>query len=56
MNVLVSGATGYLGAVAAEAPAMRGHEVLGLARSERCASALRVRATSSALWATSVTR
>ena len=34
---------GYLGVVAAEALAMRGHEVLGLARSERNASALRVR-------------
>ena len=43
MKVLVTGATGYLGAVAAEAPAMRGHEVLGLARSERSANALRVR-------------
>ncbi len=43
MKVLVTGATGYLGAVAAEALAMRGHEVLGLARSERSASALRVR-------------
>ena len=43
MKVLVTGATGYLGAVAAEASAMRGHEVLGLARSERSASALRVR-------------
>jgi nucleoside-diphosphate-sugar epimerase len=43
MKVLVTGATGYLGAVAAEALAMRGHEVLGLARSARSASALRVR-------------
>ena len=32
MKVLVTGATGYLGAVAAEALAARGHQVLGLAR------------------------
>jgi uncharacterized protein YbjT (DUF2867 family) len=43
MKVLVTGATGYLGAVAAEALAMRGHEVSGLARSDRSASALRER-------------
>jgi uncharacterized protein YbjT (DUF2867 family) len=43
MKVLVTGATGYLGAVAAEVLATRGHQVLGLARSERSASALRVR-------------
>lgn len=41
MKVLVTGATGYLGAVAAEALATRGHQVLGLARSDRSASALR---------------
>ena len=43
MKVLVTGATGYLGAVAAEALATRGHQVLGLARSERSANALRKR-------------
>ena len=43
MKVLVTGATGYLGAVAAEALARRGHQVLGLARSERSANALRKR-------------
>jgi nucleoside-diphosphate-sugar epimerase len=43
MKVLVTGATGYLGAVAAEALATRGHQILGLARSERSASALRMR-------------
>jgi nucleoside-diphosphate-sugar epimerase len=43
MKVLVTGATGYLGAVAAEALAIRGHQVLGLARSERSANALRKR-------------
>jgi nucleoside-diphosphate-sugar epimerase len=43
MKVLVTGATGYLGAVAAEASAMRGHEVLGRARSERSANTLRKR-------------
>jgi len=43
MKVLVTGATGYLGAVAAEALATRGHQVLGLARSERSANALRTR-------------
>src|SRR4051794_36858437 len=43
MKVLVTGATGYLGAAAAEAMAARGHQVLGLARSERSASALRER-------------
>ena len=55
MKVLVTGATGYLGAVAAEALATRGHQVLGLARSERSTSALRS-AASSQLWATSATR
>jgi nucleoside-diphosphate-sugar epimerase len=43
MKVLVTGATGYLGAVAAEALATRGHQVSGLARSERSAGALRKR-------------
>ena len=43
MKVLVTGATGYLGTVAAEALATRGHEVSGLARSDRSASALRER-------------
>src|SRR5258705_6665474 len=43
MKVLVTGATGYLGAVAAEALATRGHQVLGLAGSERSANALRER-------------
>ena len=43
MKVLVTGATGYLGAVAAEALSTRGHQVSGLARSERSASALRER-------------
>jgi nucleoside-diphosphate-sugar epimerase len=41
MKVLVTGATGYLGASAADALATRGHQVLGLARSERSANALR---------------
>src|SRR5258705_4213515 len=40
MKVLVTGATGYLGAVAVEALAARGHQVSGLARSERSANAL----------------
>src|SRR3954447_13488126 len=43
MKALVTGATGYLGAVAVEALAIRGHQVLGLARSERSATALRKR-------------
>src|SRR6267142_1562062 len=43
MKVLVTGATGYLGAAAAEALAMRGHQVLGLARSQGSANALRER-------------
>jgi len=43
MKVLVTGATGYLGAAAVEALATRGHQVSGLARSERSASALRER-------------
>lgn len=41
MKVLVTGATGYLGAVAATALAAREHEVVGLARSQRSANALR---------------
>jgi nucleoside-diphosphate-sugar epimerase len=40
MKVLVTGATGYIGAVAADALAARGHEVRGLARSARSANAL----------------
>jgi len=43
LKVLVTGATGYLGAVAATALAAREHEVMGLARSQRSASALRGR-------------
>src|SRR3977135_2497009 len=43
MKVLVTGATGSLGAAAAEPRGTRGHQVLGLARSERSASALRER-------------
>jgi nucleoside-diphosphate-sugar epimerase len=43
LKVLVTGATGYLGAVAATALAAREHEVVGLARSQRSASALRGR-------------
>ena len=43
MKMLVTGATGYLGAVAADALATRGHQVLGLARSERSANTLRER-------------
>lgn len=43
MKVLVTGATGYLGAAAATALAAREHEVVGVARSQRSASALRER-------------
>jgi uncharacterized protein YbjT (DUF2867 family) len=43
MKVLVTGATGYLGTVAAEALATRSHQVLGLAQPDRSASALRER-------------
>src|SRR3977135_747387 len=43
MKVLVTGATGSLGAAAAEPRGTRGHQVLGLARSERSANALRER-------------
>ena len=40
MKVVVTGATGYVGAAIAEALSTRGHQVSGLARSERSASAL----------------
>jgi nucleoside-diphosphate-sugar epimerase len=43
MKVLVTGATGYIGAVAADVLAAKGHDVLGLARSARSANALRER-------------
>ena len=43
MKILVTGATGYLGTAAADALTMRGHQVLGLARSERSAAALHAR-------------
>jgi hypothetical protein len=43
LKVLVTGATGYLGAVAAAALAVREPEVVGLARSQRSANALRGR-------------
>jgi nucleoside-diphosphate-sugar epimerase len=43
MKVLVTGATGYIGSAAADALAAKGHQVLGLARSERSAGALRAR-------------
>src|ERR1700722_16462060 len=43
MKIFVTGATGSLGAVAADALATRGHQVLGLARSERSANTLRER-------------
>jgi NAD(P)-dependent dehydrogenase (short-subunit alcohol dehydrogenase family) len=41
LKVLVTGATGYLGPVAAAALAAQEHEVVGLARSQRSANALR---------------
>jgi nucleoside-diphosphate-sugar epimerase len=40
MKILVTGATGYLGAAAADALAARGHEVSGLARSQRSSNTL----------------
>jgi nucleoside-diphosphate-sugar epimerase len=43
MKILVTGATGYLGTVAAEALGTRGHQILGLARSQRSANTLRER-------------
>jgi nucleoside-diphosphate-sugar epimerase len=43
VRVLVTGATGYIGAAAADALAAGGHQVLGLARSARSADALRER-------------
>src|SRR5258705_5137164 len=43
MKVLVTGATGSLAPPAADALATRGHQVLGLARSERSANTLRKR-------------
>jgi len=49
MKVLVTGATGYIGAVAADALAVKGHQVIGLARSQRSASALRARGIQAAL-------
>jgi nucleoside-diphosphate-sugar epimerase len=41
MKILVTGATGYIGSATAKALLARGHEVLGLARSERSAAKLR---------------
>jgi nucleoside-diphosphate-sugar epimerase len=43
MKILVTGATGYLGAAAADALAARGHEVSGLARSPQSSATLRGR-------------
>jgi nucleoside-diphosphate-sugar epimerase len=43
MKILVTGATGYIGSAVAEALRDRGHEVLGLARSERSVAQLRQR-------------
>ena len=42
MKILVTGATGYIGGAAAKALVKRGHEVLGLARSEDSAGRLRL--------------
>jgi nucleoside-diphosphate-sugar epimerase len=42
MKILVTGATGYIGGAAAKALVKRGHEVLGLARSEESAGRLRL--------------
>lgn len=41
MKILLTGATGYIGTAAAKALIARGHEVLGLARSEQSAAKLR---------------
>jgi nucleoside-diphosphate-sugar epimerase len=41
MKILVTGATGYIGSAAATALLARGHEVVGLARSEQSAAKLR---------------
>jgi nucleoside-diphosphate-sugar epimerase len=41
VKILVTGATGYIGSAAAGALLTRGHEVLGLVRSERSAATLR---------------
>jgi nucleoside-diphosphate-sugar epimerase len=41
MKILVTGATGYIGSAVATALVARGHEVLGLARSEQSAAKLR---------------
>ncbi|MCU1681155.1 MAG: NAD-dependent epimerase/dehydratase [Amycolatopsis sp.] len=41
MKILVTGATGYIGGAAAKVMLAKGHEVLGLARSESSAAKLR---------------
>ena len=43
MKILVTGATGYIGGAVASALLVRGHDVVGLARSERSAATLRKR-------------
>lgn len=43
MRILVTGATGYIGAAVADALITRGHDVLGLARSQTAASVLSAR-------------